>query len=224
MSTADTGPRAPAPSFHPLDPRRPVDRSAYTSAAMPPFPARTLLLHCLAKGCEWSVLGLALWPLYSRARARPLAATFRPVFLSLPAAGVAATFALLAGRHQQGRLDAAGVDDRAFRIAAHEGQNAVDRRAGAGALAGAAAGALVGGRAGRTLLGALASASFGAALGVAWHGVQMPETRAGLARARAALDMLRGGGGGAAGPAGGAGPAGPAEGDAGGGDGAESKR
>jgi len=165
MSAA--APRA-APRFHALDPRRPVDESAYTSR-MPPYPARTLLAHCAAKGCEWSVLGLAVFPLLrlTRFRGAPPAAAFRAAFLGAPAAGLAATSLMLAVKARG--MDDAGVDDRAFRISKNAGQNEVDREALLGGALGAAAGALARGGA----LNTLAAASLGVALGVAYHGAEL---------------------------------------------------
>ena len=172
-------PPAPAPRLHALDPRRRVDQGAYTRD-MPPFPARTLLAHCFMKGVQWSVLGLLVWPL--AARRSSFAASFRPVFLSLPCAGLAATALALAAKART--MDDAGVDDRAFRIAHSAGQSAVDRESLAGAAVGAAAGAvLVGGG----VSGVLATASLGVALGVAFHAMQMPETKDAAARIRSAL-------------------------------------
>ena len=173
---------SPPPRLHPLDPRRRVDRSQYSAADMPEHPGRVLVVHCLAKGLQWSAAGLLLWPALSLALRRPLRATFAPVFLALPAAGVLATGAMLAFKARA--MDDAGVDDRAFRIARHAGQNAVDREAALGAAAGAALGAVLGQRA---LTGVLAGASLGAALGVAYHGTELEETREALRRVREAL-------------------------------------
>jgi hypothetical protein len=169
-----------SPRLHALDPRRRADQASY-SAEMPAYPARTLLLHCAMKGVEFSVLGLLLWPLAAR-RSGSFAASFRPVFLGLPCAGLVATALALAAKARN--MDDAGVDDRAFRIARSASQNAVDREALIGAAVGAAAGAvLVGGG----LSGVLATASLGVAAGVAYHAVEMEETKAGLAKVRELL-------------------------------------
>jgi hypothetical protein len=162
-----------------LDLFRRVDQAAYT-AEMPLYPARVLQTHCLMKGLEWSALGLALWPLAAW-RYSSFAATFRPVFLGLPALGILGSTALLVQNVRAS--DVAGVDDRAFRILKNKGQVAVDRKASVGAAVGSMFGAVVMGNPS----GVLATASLGIALAVAYHAVEMDETKAAAKKLRELL-------------------------------------
>ena len=66
-------------------------------------------------------------------------------------------------------LDVDGVDDRAFRLAHHAGQNTVDRYTYIGVGVGAAAGAILGRAAVRSVI---ASGLTGAAIGVAAYGIE----------------------------------------------------
>ena len=152
-----------SPDWSALDPRRRVDASSY-GASMPAHPAAELGRHLLAKGVErGAVVGLAATPLVALARGSPLGSTWRAAMLTSVAGGLAATAALTLFKAARGELDAAGVDDRAYRIAHSASQNAVDRAALLGGAAGAAAGAILGTRA----LRSVAAASFsGAALGL----------------------------------------------------------
>lgn len=157
----------------PLDPSRRVPRGTYPAEDFPEFPARVLHAHLVAKGLEWSVLGLAAAPALAAARGTP----WRASVLGAAAAGLAATYGLTAALAAQGKLTAEGVDDRAYRILKNAGQARVDRLALGGAALGAAAGAVV---FGAGLYGVAAHAALGCALGVAARGAEL-----GAAEARA---------------------------------------
>lgn len=166
-----------------LSPYRRVDRAAYSAADMPEFPARPFLVHLAWKGVEaGAVIGLAATPVYALARGVPLGAAWRR---ALPAGAVfatAVTSAMTAGKAYTGALDAAGVDDRGYRLSKHASQLHVDHYALVGAGAGAAAGAVFGRYAVRSVV---ATSLTGVALGVAAHAVEtmvLPE----LERRRAA--------------------------------------
>ena len=148
--------------------RGPCASSAASAAAhedYPPRPGRALLAHVLAKGAQvGACAGVAVAPLWSLVRAQPFRLVFQRCALGGVAAGLAASLAVLGAKGASGALDDAAVDDRAFRLARHDGQNAVDRAALAGAAAGLAAGAVVF-AAGAS--GALAGAATGAAAALA---------------------------------------------------------
>jgi hypothetical protein len=148
----------------------------YPAPDFPEFPSRVLLIHCIAKGAQWSVLGLPLAPLLALTRGRSLGAVYRPLFIGLPVVGITATLGMLGYKAAAG-MDEDGVDDRAYRISKSAGQVAVDGSSGRAALVGAAAGAIFG-RHGVSSV--LAAASLGCALAVAAHGAQL-----GVAEARA---------------------------------------
>lgn len=118
-----------------MDPWRSV-KGQYPAEDMPEYPARVLIEHCAWKGVQWSVLALPAWPIYSLLKRKPLAATYRRVFIAMPLAGSILTFAML-GYKAVFQMDAAGVDDRAYRISKSEGQNQVDNLSLRGALIGA---------------------------------------------------------------------------------------
>jgi len=148
--------------------RGPAPSSAAAAAAhddYPSRPGRALLAHVLAKGAQvGACAGVVVAPLWSLLRAQPFRAVFPRCALSGVAAGVAASLAALAAKGAAGALDDAAVDDRAFRLARHDDQNAVDRAALTGAAAGLAAGAVVFSGGAR---GALAGAAAGAAAALA---------------------------------------------------------
>jgi hypothetical protein len=170
------------PTPHALSPFRSV-RGQYPADDMPEFPARVLILHCVMKGLQWSVLALPVAPIWARVRKVPVSAALRASAIATPAAGLGVTLGMLGYKAANG-MDADGVDDRAYRIARNEGQNTVDLRsargAGAGALAGAALVAAGRGR-GAPVATFAAAVSLGIAAGVLRHGVELAE---GAARKR----------------------------------------
>jgi hypothetical protein len=148
-------------------------KGLYPAEDMPEYPARVLIVHCLAKGAEWSVAAVPLAPLLSRVRGVPLLQSWRTSFLAVPALATAGTMGMLAYKAGTS-MDAAGVDDRAYRISRHQGQLQVDRLAGIGAALGLAAGLIAGSR--LPIRGAIpASVSFGCALGVMAHGCTLAQ-------------------------------------------------
>lgn len=177
MASANASPpstdAAPA-ELSPLDPRRRVLPGTYPAADFPEYPARVLHAHLIAKGLEFSVVGLALAPVLSAVRGTP----WRVTLLAAPAFGLAATYALTAAIASQGKLTADGVDDRAYRISKSESQTRIDSLALGGAALGAAAGAVFFGAGGAT--GVAAHAALGCALGVVARGAEL-----GVAEARA---------------------------------------
>ena len=151
-----------------MDLNRP--RAPDASEKMPLFPAQTLLEHVIVKGIQvGSVVGCVLTPAFAYKRG----GIGRASIVVLPATtllGVGASLGLLGLRYAQGKLDADGVDDRAYRIANSLGQHAVDASAFAFGCAGAATGAVLGVHGLRSVLaGGLA----GVALGVGAHGLQL---------------------------------------------------
>lgn len=128
-----------------MDLNRRVDRSNYSSADMPEFPARTLLQHVVIKGVQFgSFGGFIVAPAWALVAARPLSVVFPRVLFTGAAAGVGVSLGLLALRGFQGQLGVEGVDDRAFRLAKNSGQNEMDLASGIGAVAGASLGSIFG--------------------------------------------------------------------------------
>ncbi len=154
---------------HALDVWRRVNRDSYSAADMPEFPARVLLSHCLAKGLEWSVLGLVAWPLWMPRFG--FSAAFRRAFIVAPAVGTAGTALLLGYKAAFAHdMDDPGVDDRAYRISRSASQTAVDDKAWRWGLAGASAGAVLGSHG---VASVASGAGFGIALAVAAHAAPM---------------------------------------------------
>lgn len=157
------------PLLKPLDIFRRVDRNVYTDPTMPEYPGRVLVVHCLWKGLEFSVLGFPLTPLLALTRGLSLGAAAQRAFLLTPAFGLVGTGALL-GYKAAFDMDVAGVDDRAFRIAKSQGQTRVDSLAAQGALTGAAVGAVL---MQRGFTGVLTAASAGVGAAVLLHAAPM---------------------------------------------------
>jgi hypothetical protein len=127
-----------------LDFSREYDAATYSSTDLPKYPARTLCAHIAMKGAQLgSVIGLVSVLPYSYFRSKPLLTAWK---VTMPA-GFALGMLISGGRlyrlHYQGKLDVAGVDDRAYRISKNLDQTKVDQYSFVGALAGASCGVLL---------------------------------------------------------------------------------
>jgi hypothetical protein len=150
-----------------LDWNRPVDRSSYGAADMPPYPARPFLIHLAWKGLQFgSVAGLAATGVVTVARRVPLASAWRGCMPVGGVVGTVLTFGMVGGKAMSGGMDVAGVDDRGYRLSRSASQLAVDECSAVGGAVGAAAGAILGQFALRSVV---ASGLTGVAAGVGWH-------------------------------------------------------
>ncbi|CAN0087660.1 unnamed protein product [Heterosigma akashiwo] len=113
---------------------------------MPEYPARTLARHVIFKGTQvGAFLGLGMFaPAYKLYSKGPMSMAMVRIVPLTTIAGAFAGAGMLYNKHRLGKLDMAGVDDRAYRITQNQMQVTVDKYAGCGALAGATAGVLVG--------------------------------------------------------------------------------
>lgn len=150
-----------------MDLNRVADVKTYSADDMPTYPARFLLQHTVIKGIQvGSVGGVLLFPFVSLVKKYGLAKSWRYTLPVSASVGVAGALSLLYYAHTQGKLDIAGVDDRAYRIKHNEGQNRVDLYSGIGAVSGAALG-VVGSK--TVIFSALAGSLTGVAAGVAFY-------------------------------------------------------
>ena len=148
-----------------IDVCRKVDQSQY-SDTMPTYPARTLVVHVATKGLQLgSIVGLVLTPLLAWRRKSALATVWRGFVPKAAIVGSTVTTSMVYSMDMRGKLDIAGVDDRAYRIAHNEGQVKVDRYSLIGGATGAVTGVIVGGA-------TLPLVCSGIALGVVAYGAE----------------------------------------------------
>jgi len=127
-----------------MDFNRKVNQNDYTNP-VPEYPARYLTMHCAVKGVQaGSILGIVLTPAVAFWRKMPILSVYSRVAPVAVVGGVSAAMGLLYYKYDQGVLDEAGVDDRAYRIANNSGQVTVDKYSFVGSLVGASVGAVVG--------------------------------------------------------------------------------
>lgn len=153
-----------SPSVSGLDLNREVDRSAYTAQDMPRYPARVLASHVTMKALQFgSCLGCVAVPAWSVLRKQPVGSVARVLFPASLLTGFAVSYGFTFKLFEDGKLDEAGVDDRAYRITKSAGQVKCDKYSFLGGLAGASTGVILG----RGHRGAiLASACVGITAGV----------------------------------------------------------
>lgn len=132
------------------------------SEPMPQYPARTLLIHVIAKGIQGgSVIGLFATPIYSNNRKKTLMTSWRTCMISSGVFGVVASLGLVFVGQQQGKFDVAGVDDRAYRIKNSKSQSEVDFRTAVAGIIGATVSAITTGKASNVLPATLTAVSGG---------------------------------------------------------------
>jgi hypothetical protein len=132
---------------------------------MPEYPARTLIVHILNKGLQMgSLFGLIIiTPSIAIFRKKSFGEIWKKAMPLSAMFGTITTTGLLTYKAQDSAtvpaFDAAGIDDRAYRLVRHEGQNKMDKYAFVGGLIGCGVGGVL-------LRSALvASTSTGIALG-----------------------------------------------------------
>lgn len=147
-----------------MDMNREVDMSQYSDKDMPRYPARVLAAHLTAKGMQLGAcLGSAVIPVYALIRKRPMGEVARVAFPLTVGLGATFAYGKAYKMYAEGKLDEAGVDDRAYRITKNAGQVKVDKYSFIGGLAGATTAVFTAkGRPGTTL----AYACVGITLGV----------------------------------------------------------
>jgi len=149
-----------------MDFNRKVNEDSYTDS-MPEYPARFLASHCAIKGVQLgSVLGLVVTPGVAYFRKLNLITTHTRVAPISLIGGIGVSMGLLYYKYNEGVLDEAGVDDRAYRIANNLGQVTVDKYTFVGSLIGSSIGAILGRGGVRSILSAT---SAGVALSLAYY-------------------------------------------------------
>ena len=176
-----------------MDFNRRVAPDEYPAGDMPPYPARTLTAHVLAKGVQAGALAALLLgepaaagacapraraacapnpvrlrpcpaaPIWAYSRGARLTSVLHKAQLLAIPLATGVSGAMLLKKDYDGALSAEGVDDRAYRIVHNAGQVHVDRYSLIGAGVGATAGAIWGPLAATSVL---SGAATGVALGV----------------------------------------------------------
>ncbi len=177
MASSSSSPRCP---FSPevqdgLSWNRQVDRTIYSAEDMPEYPARTLIVHILNKGLQMgSLFGLIIiTPSIAIFRKQSFGEVWKRAMPLSAMLGTVACAGLLTYKAQDPSstpaFDAAGVDDRAYRLAKHEGQTKMDKYAFVGGLIGGGVGGVI-------LRSALvASTSTGIAFGSMYYAAEKAE-------------------------------------------------
>lgn len=151
-----------------MDWNRKIDPSKYADGEhLPEYPGRVLFGHVTMKGMQLgSVLGCFSIPVVAVVRKQSVGLAARTVFPLTVVGGLSIAYGKLYKSYLDGKLDADGVDDRAYRIIHNRGQVKVDQYTALGAMVGVFAGILISkGRPGSTL----SSACLGIVCGITSH-------------------------------------------------------
>eukprot|EP01040_Poterioochromonas_malhamensis_P019291 gene19291-22753_t len=110
---------------------------------LPEYPGRVLFGHVTMKGMQLgSVLGCFSIPVVALVRKQSVGLSARTVFPLTVVGGLSIAYGKLYNSYLDGKLDADGVDDRAYRIIHNRGQVKVDQYTALGAMVGVFAGIL----------------------------------------------------------------------------------
>mmetsp|Transcript_12148 Transcript_12148/g.12222 ORF Transcript_12148/g.12222 Transcript_12148/m.12222 type:complete len:179 (-) Transcript_12148:94-630(-) len=140
-----------------LDPNRLVDPESYGANDMPVYPARYVIQHTVMRGVQvGSVVGMVASPLFSLVRGKTLGRSMR-IGLPLSAAlGGSLSIIYLCVLESKGKLDIAGVDDRAYRLKHNADVQRVDQYSSIGGAAGLAIGVIASGHISTAIAASLA--------------------------------------------------------------------
>jgi hypothetical protein len=128
-----------------MDFNREVNQELYSAEDMPKYPARVLYAHLAMKAIQIGAgMGFAVSPVYAYLKKTSINQASVKIFPVTTILGFGITSGLTYKLYSEGKLDEAGVDDRAYRISKHAGQNKVDKYSFLGGMAGAATGVLAG--------------------------------------------------------------------------------